>query len=501
MKTIRFKNTQQRWLLGCLMMFPFYTLQAQTFEEYMQAQNQAFNAWKSEQDRAFYQFLKEGWKAYDIDPGVEVKRPKPETLPVAEPKPVLTEQPELEVETPPVEPIVEIQPIVKPVPAQPAPTIQPVPTTPPMPAKPSGMPMDFYGKTLYWPENNSWKSVESFRVGAIGKDRVAEFWKTFAQVDSEPVIESFHQYASELNLNGWGRLQLAYALSDKLTDTDVERKLLTWALMVKMDEAVRLGYDEIDIYLLYHSLQPLYNVNFWRYDGQPHYIFEPDGAPIKVKNLYSYKGNFSQNPQPLNLDYRQNPDLFIETKMQTIAFDHKGQSYQFQVPVSQGYADYLYTLPLQANTMYFGRKPSKEMRQVLIPQVKAVVKDMSTSEAVNFLLAFVQKGLKYKLDKDQFNRSEKYLLPEETLLHIYSDCEDHSFLFTWLVQETLDIPIVGLDYPGHIATAVSLDKPKGKSYFYQQRRYVVADPTYINAPYGLEMPQFKNSKVKIVPVQ
>ena len=36
----------------------------------------------------------------------------------------------------------------------------------------------------------------------------------------------------------------------------------------------------------------------------------------------------------------------------------------------------------------------------------------------------------------------------------YCDCEDRSILYSFLVKTLLNLPVVGVDYPGHVATAV-----------------------------------------------
>jgi hypothetical protein len=56
----------------------------------------------------------------------------------------------------------------------------------------------------------------------------------------------------------------------------------------------------------------------------------------------------------------------------------------------------------------------------------------------------------------------------------------------------LGLQTVGLEYPEHMATAVSFTSPQtGDIIVFKNNRYVISDPTYINAPVGMCMPQFK----------
>jgi hypothetical protein len=126
---------------------------------------------------------------------------------------------------------------------------------------------------------------------------------------------------------------------------------------------------------------------------------------------------------------------------------------------------------------------------------------MSQLDAVNFLLKLVQTSFKYKTDDDQFG-IENYLFPEETLHYRYSDCEDRSVLFAWLVKNLIGLDVVGLDFPGHVAAAVHFtDKVNGDAVTYNGKKYIVTDPTYINAVAGMTMPQYKSNKPKVIAIR
>jgi hypothetical protein len=148
--------------------------------------------------------------------------------------------------------------------------------------------------------------------------------------------------------------------------------------------------------------------------------------------------------------------------------------------------------------MYFGSDVYKVTATPLQKQLAVHMKGMSEQQAVNFLLRFVQTSLKYQTDEQQFGE-ENYLFPEETLFYPYSDCEDRAVLFAWLVQSLLGLQVVGLDYPGHVAAAVHFNETvSGDSVDYQGKRYVVTDPTYINASAGMTMPDFKNFRPTVI---
>ena len=126
---------------------------------------------------------------------------------------------------------------------------------------------------------------------------------------------------------------------------------------------------------------------------------------------------------------------------------------------------------------------------------------MTELEAVNFLLKFVQNAFEYRTDQQQFGE-ENFLFPEETLYYPYSDCEDRSVLFAWLVTELLDLEVVGLNYPGHVAAAVHLKQPvAGERVVFNGKGFVVTDPTYVNAVAGMVMPGYEDMKPGVIPVR
>ena len=82
----------------------------------------------------------------------------------------------------------------------------------------------------------------------------------------------------------------------------------------------------------------------------------------------------------------------------------------------------------------------------------------------------------------------------------FCDCEDRAVFFACLVRHLTGVEVIGLHYPGHMATAVcfgELNVP-GDTFTVKGKKYVVCDPTYINASIGMTMPQFRAVKPEIV---
>jgi len=119
-------------------------------------------------------------------------------------------------------------------------------------------------------------------------------------------------------------------------------------------------------------------------------------------------------------------------------------------------------------------------------------------EQVHFLLRFVQNAFAYKSDAHQFG-GERYLFADETLFYPYSDCEDRSVLFAWLVRELVGLEVVGVMYPGHAATAVTFNRNVPGDYImYRGKKFTLCDPTYVNATYGMILPEVRHSRARVV---
>ena len=150
--------------------------------------------------------------------------------------------------------------------------------------------------------------------------------------------------------------------------------------------------------------------------------------------------------------------------------------------------------------IYFVSSVSIEAQSELQKTFKEMRSEYTPTQFIAMLLHFVQTGFEYKTDEEQFGY-EKYFYPEEVIGYPYCDCEDRAALFSWLVQKYTNAKVIGLQYEGHVATAVCFGDDatvKGDGFMYGGKKYFVCDPTYINAGIGMAMPQFKGKTPKVI---
>lgn len=233
-------------------------------------------------------------------------------------------------------------------------------------------------------------------------------------------------------------------------------------------------------------------------EGTKYYAVSFDGSTNKLGRVFTYDGKYPGATDSLDMALTGDVIDTARKQKRVLDFEFKGKRYKIDAYYDRERVAFLNSYPQLDLGMYFSSQVADKSARSMHSQLAKHIEGMSELDAVNFLLKFVQTSFEYKTDGDQFGQ-ENYLFPEETLHYSYSDCEDRSFLFSWLVRELLGLETVGLDYPGHVAVAVSFSKNvKGDAVQWKGKRFVVTDPTYINAVAGMTMPQFRGNTPKVI---
>lgn len=223
------------------------------------------------------------------------------------------------------------------------------------------------------------------------------------------------------------------------------------------------------------------------------------GGGNAKESIYSY--DFCEQESALRqmrLDFDRTLHIGNCNKYRTLKIKKLGS--EIRVPYSTAHLSFLNDVPMTVFPIYFSSPLSIEAQRALGAKFGALKQKYSQTEIVAILLNFVQTAFAYKTDEDQFGY-EKYFYPEEVLGYSYSDCEDRSALFSWLVKTYAGADVIGLQYEGHVATAVCLGDGvslKGDVFPFAGKKYYVCDPTYINASIGMTMPQFKGKMPKVI---
>lgn len=466
-------------------MTDWYRQRTQDFQKFQGERDRQFQEFKDERDRQFTAFLKEHWRKMRLLEGmVRDETPKPDVIPKI--KPIDSPKP-----TPQLPPVRPPAPVVVPPPPPPAPFI---------PADGTRIEADFYGNQLTFRIDSAFKT----RLGyTINKQTISDYWATLSRADYEPLLEQLNAQRRALRLNDWAYLLLVHELVKELHPNSYnEQVLITWFIFAKDGYRARIAYDNKQVHLFMPTKQPLYAVSYFTFDGQRYYVIPFDGSDKQqLGRVYTYDGHYPDANKALDMLISTAVVTKARTGEKQLTFQYGEKNYRININYDRYTVDFLNTYPQLDIGMYFISTVRPETGKQLLEQLKPLVTGQSELEAVNRLLRFVQTAFEYQTDKEQFNE-ENYLFPEETLFYPYSDCEDRSILFAWLVRNLLNLKVVGLDYPGHIAAAVHFNgNVDGDGFIYSGERYVITDPTFINADAGMAMPQFKNTKPGVIPIQ
>jgi hypothetical protein len=459
----------------------------------VQKLNKEFQAYKEKQDAEFADFLKSQWREFETYQGkVRIKEPKPRQIPAVVPAQPTVKPPHPV--TPPAVPPVVPPPVVV------APIIQPV-VPPPPPPQPKPVPkatdvleVTFYGVPVSFSFDSQWKA---YRLGGGAKpEAMSAFWTMMSGSKYAPTLFAISEARRSMKLDDWGYVTLWHSIAQSLQpERKAEQNLLLWFFLVKSGYDVRLGYAGADIHLFVAVQQQVYSTKFTRVGEQTYYAVLDADRGSSIRSFYTYEASYPNKLNPLDIQYASTGFAREFPAQRTLAFDYGGKTIRLNVSYDRRLVEYEGSFPQSEFPLYFDTDGSALVRHSLLVQLKKYTAAMEEEEAVNFLLAFVQKAFAYKTDEEQFGY-EKYFFVEESLYFPYNDCEDRAVLFAWLVHELLGMNAVGLLYPGHMTTGVALKqvRPEFSTVEYQGKRFVIADPTYIGASVGMAMPFYAKLK-------
>ncbi len=462
----------------------------QSFSDYVQQQFGEFKKFKEERDKEFTEFLKNQWKEFNAFKGIEPDLvPKPDKIPQTEP------QPPKDI---PDSPKVTKKKIPAPIAPEPVKKIKPSEpiAEPSKTAKSSEINFDFFGTIINITFD---KNISAVFGTTVTNDKISEYWKKLSTTDYTPFINQIKNIREKLELHDWGIYLLTRDISTNIHKDKNSAKLLQWFILSKLDYDTKIGFKNNKIYILLPSQYTLYGITYFTIDGTRYYAVDALFNRNTVKSLKTYEGKY-EGADKFAFFRAENPKFENYTAAKTVSFNYLGEKYSFNLRYNQNYVGYYKFFPQTVLTAYLVSPPSTDFQTAIVESLNSAIQEKNEVEAVNIILSFVQKAFEYKTDTEHFG-FEKYLTPEETVFYPYSDCEDRSLLFAYIVKNILGLDVILLDYPGHVAAAVNFTediKIKGDFVNYKGEKYYVADPTYINASVGMTMPLVKNENFEVI---
>jgi hypothetical protein len=499
--------------IGCLLT---NFLKAQTFEEYKKQRGQEFQQYKENETRKMQElrnkydeyvkaredeygdYLKKEWESFQAFKGIPVPEPpKPEVIPVYTPPPQKPENitPERQPEN-----ITKIPVISKEIPKseeKPNARLNPLITKiEPENFLKSDLSFTFYGAKILVDFD---KAMVIPSPRPISEDGIGLYWTKACKTNYTGLINQLLQYKNLMCLNDWGYYLLVRQTAQKITLPDPNsQNLLTWFLLCRSGYKAKISYAEEKTSVIIPADQVMYGKDYLTIDQVNYYFLDPVGSNI----IHTYARDYPDATRVFDFNIDKALNLGETNEERTFSFTYANQPYLIKVKINDDVIAFYRDYPLVNMNVYFDAAVERMALESLADALLPILKPMSEVEKVNFLLKFVQTAFQYKVDQEQFGK-EKYFFAEELFYYPYSDCEDRSVLFAFLVDELLDMKVIGLGYDGHVATAVHFSDQAGVegSYFiFRNDKFIVADPTYINAPAGLTMPQYSGSEAEVIEI-
>lgn len=447
------------------------------FEEFVKKSQSDFDAFKEKNEKDFCDFLKDKWGNFELHVGtIEKEEPAPPIPDLKAPDKItsFTELGLSEAIPEPKEEVVALPEVT-------------VPKSETM-ERESSVKIVFFGETL----NITYDKGIKLQLKSNDEAGVAGFWKSMDALNNQGLMYTCQLIQETYRLNDWGYYQLVKVISEAIhgKNRSDEQAVFSCYLLDKIGYDVRLCLvNKSRLRLMLHTQQMIYGTSYYMVSGKKYFIVGDNNS----KSCRTYSGNFDKgNKKSFDLTIQQPIRLKNDYGTYKVSLPALGET--IDVRYNKNAIDFYKSYPMTDFGVYFNSRGSAVLESSLYKQLKTYIEGKSEYEAVNFLLHFSQFGFKYATDKKQFGH-EKYFFLEELFSYSYSDCEDRSVLFARVVRELLNLPVIGLSYPGHMATAVRLSGTATGDYVvYNNEKYYICDPTYSGAKVGQSMPDFKNKK-------
>ena len=329
----------------------------------------------------------------------------------------------------------------------------------------------------------------------ITEEAVEAYWKNLARMDVSGILAECRRRRNEAGYNDWALLLWVQQLAHAACPQDVcsECTMMTVYILNRLGLMARMARVENRLTILFAARQKVYGRQYVVLDTYPYYLADPS---IMTDAVYTYGNAATRHARPLDLRISE-PVRLGDSARKVV---HKPSSVfgeMLSVPVNMSLMAFYSHYPQLEAREYALSQPDPDFKAAIVAALRPLLEGGEDVEAVNRLLAFLQKDFDYQVDVEQFGY-EKPFFPEENFIYPYNDCEDRAVLLSFLTWNLLNKKMVLLDYEDHLAAAVCLEgNLKGDYVKIGGERYYVCDPSYINATVGMSMPQYRNRAVRV----
>ena len=355
--------------------------------------------------------------------------------------------------------------------------------------------ISYYGRTI----TIGFPLTDRLRLQGLNEDALADAWTLLAGKPYDISVKTALDARSAFQLCDWAYMDALRMACEGHYGAGNEAVLMQTFLMTQSGYRVRLAKAGERLFMLVASKYQIYNMRYLNVEGTKYYVM----GDYHGEKLQLCPSRFDKE-QSLSLQMVALPKLGETASPKRKLTSKKGVT--ASVSVNRQLIDFFRWYP-QANidgdfttrwAAYANTPLDQAIQDELYPPLRQTIRGMSEREAVGILLNWVQTAFKYGYDDEVWGGDRAFFV-QETLFYPQSDCEDRAILFSRLVRDLTGLDVALIYYPGHLAAAVAFSREEEGDWFNcGGQRFVVCDPTYINAPVGLTMPGMDNQKAKII---
>ena len=323
-------------------------------------------------------------------------------------------------------------------------------------------------------------------TASVSEDSIAGFWNAFSRSNSNHLVDQLMDYRDILGLGDWGYFLLVKATSDCIfPDNRLSADQMTWALMIRSGFDVRLAFNQSITTVLFPSKNTIYARQSVVIGQQRFYL----DRQMKSLLLVACPNPFPDNHGIIDLRFYKSLNFHGKLTVQKFVMIWEKKKYEFTLRINPDEVRFLTKYPRTDPAVYFRAPVSNPLKEDLLRQFYPVLSKFNKAEATAFLLKFVRQEFEYFSAESKDGRSPDPFA-EELIASRSGDDLGKAVLFSLLTRTLLELPVVWVQFPGYFSTAVCFSNQlDGDAYFWKRCKYILADPTFQNAPIGVLMPE------------
>ncbi len=457
------------------------------FDKFREEMHEEFKGFRRQCMDDFIEFARNPWK--EFEESEPVPHPEDEEIP---PVPIPEEDKQQPIEDKPV--VIEEVVVPEPVEPQPRP-VEPIEEVPVQEEK-------YVDFTFFGTQGRvRFDLGGKVRARGVDENNVADALTSISDESFDNMIFDCLKLRDSLQLSDWAYLQMLKALSEEIAGICTNDAVLLMAyLYMQSGYKMRLASDDTKLYMLYASKHIIYDQSPYFVDGTRYYGVEQLPPKLSICQAAFPK------ERELSLEIRTDQQFAKDASQEIERSSATHPDVSCSVRLNKNLIDFYNTYPTSEYggnfmtrwAMYANTPLCQDVKDQLYPALKEHIRGKSAKEAVGILLDFVQMAFPYGYDDEEWGYDRAFFA-EETLFYPNSDCEDHAILFSRLVRDLIGLDVVLVYYPGHLATAVHFPETIPGDYLeLDGKRFVICDPTYLEAPIGRTMSGMDNKQAKVI---